>query len=359
MIDGVASLVPAMQGRATALDEAGSYPLEDMAALVEAGALLAPFPVEAGGLGLGTAPDGAGALAAVLTALGRGNLAVGRLYEGHVNAVRLLARYGTEAQVRRAAADAAAGLLFGLWVTDGAVDGLRAGPDGRLRGGKAFCSGAGHAGRAIVTIETMDDEGVAQTRLAFVSTDGAVASRLAGRLHGMRAACTGLVSFEGGQVGAGDWLGPPGAYLQEPDFSAGAWRTSAVTCGGLAALVGEAMRQLVARGRSGDPHQRARMGRAWIAQETALLWRDRAAMAAEGVADDAPGIIATVNFARIAIEAACLEAMTLVERSLGLAAFVHPNPVERMRRDLATYLRQPAADEVLTEAAAHVMRSLG
>jgi len=42
----------------------------------------------------------------------------------------------------------------------------------------------------------------------------------------------------------------------------------------------------------------------------------------------------------------------MVQRTLGLAAFLQTNPVERLMRDLATYLRQPAADEALTEAAA-------
>jgi hypothetical protein len=34
-----------------------------------------------------------------------------------------------------------------------------------------------------------------------------------------------------------------------------------------------------------------------------------------------------------------------------LAAFLEANPVERIMRDLGTYLRQPAPDEALTEAA--------
>jgi hypothetical protein len=48
--------------------------------------------------------------------------------------------------------------------------------------------------------------------------------------------------------------------------------------------------------------------------------------------------------------------MRLVQRSLGLSAFRHGNPVERICRDLGTYLRQPAPDAVLTEAAAHFAR---
>ena len=91
-----------------------------------------------------------------------------------------------------------------------------------------------------------------------------------------------------------------------------------------------------------------------IAQETARLWMQQAAHRAE--ADDADAhAIAYVNFARLAVERACLETITLVQRSLGVAAFLRPNPVERLCRDLGTYLRQPAADMVLTEAAAYRM----
>jgi hypothetical protein len=43
--------------------------------------------------------------------------------------------------------------------------------------------------------------------------------------------------------------------------------------------------------------------------------------------------------------------MRWVQRSLGLSAFGQGNPVERVCRDLATYLRQPAPDQTLTEAA--------
>ena len=61
--------------------------------------------------------------------------------------------------------------------------------------------------------------------------------------------------------------------------------------------------------------------------------------------------MATVGLARIAVEAACLDAMRLLQRSLGLTSFRQGTAMERICRDLSTYLRQPAADEVLTEAA--------
>jgi alkylation response protein AidB-like acyl-CoA dehydrogenase len=157
--------------------------------------------------------------------------------------------------------------------------------------------------------------------------------------------------FDGFSIQPEAFIGISDDYTREPAFSAGAWRTSAVTVGGLEALVGEAMAQLVARGRDRNPHQQSRMGRAIIAQETARLWCSRAAVVAEDLGVDARQKTAYVNLARIAIESATLEALRLVQRSIGLVGFLEPNPIERLMRDLATYLRQPAADEALTEAA--------
>jgi alkylation response protein AidB-like acyl-CoA dehydrogenase len=181
---------------------------------------------------------------------------------------------------------------------------------------------------------------------------GERAERLDVAPQGMRASLTGRVTFDGLAVSSSSVIGNPGDYIREPVFSGGAWRTSAVTLGGLEALVGEAQRQLIARARHNDPYQQARIGEMLIAQETAYLWTREAALIAEGSALALSGdTTGYVNLARIAVEAATLDAMRLVQRSLGLAGFLPPNPVERILRDLATYLRQPAPDEALTEAA--------
>jgi hypothetical protein len=63
-------------------------------------------------------------------------------------------------------------------------------------------------------------------------------------------------------------------------------------------------------------------------------------------------LVAYVNLARLAVEASALELMQLAQRSIGLPAFMRPNPIERISRDLATYLRQPGPDRALTDAAA-------
>ena len=121
-------------------------------------------------------------------------------------------------------------------------------------------------------------------------------------------------------------------------------------------MVEELRVQLVAQGRHLATPQQERFGQAWIAVETARLWTGRAAQV--GGRDPTGPVqdkVATVNLARIAVETVCLDALRLAQRSLGLGAFVRTNPMERMARDLATYLRQPAPDAVLTEAAAHLL----
>lgn len=360
--DGLAARLEAaaaeMAARAGALDLAAAFPHDDIAFLSDAGALVAPFPRTLAGLGWGTEPFGRAGVLRGLLALGRGNLSVGRLYEAHVNAVRLLCRFAPPALTQQAASEAAEGALFGLWVTDPPPDQNRDPlvlTGGRLYGEKMFCSGAGIVHRAVVTAET--DTG---TYLLWAPADLARAAPLPLPLAGLRAARTGQVAFDDVPASDGALFGEPGAYLAEPDFSAGAWRTSALTAGAIAALVEEALRQIAARGRDGAPLQQERLGRAIIAAETASMWADGASQVAEdaNLALSTDAILAEVGFARIAIEAAALEALTLVERSLGLAAFMVGNPVERMARDLRTYLRQPAPDAVLTEAAAHRIATL-
>lgn len=335
-----------MQRRAEALDAEAAFPEQDIAALRETGLLAAPVPESLGGLGAGTEPGGAALVFELLRLLGQGNLAVGRLFEAHVNALRLIALYGTVGQTGQAATDALAGHLFGLWVTDPPGEHLRR-AEGRLVGRKGPCSGAGHCTQALVTVAAPDG-----TRMAVIALGGTEPVSFGPALQGMRAARNGTVDLTGVPAPDDALLGAPGDYLREPDFSCGAWRTTAVTLGGLDALVAATREQLVQRGRTDALLQQTRFGQLLIAQETARLWTQQAAETAERDGPS-PGRVAYVNLARLAVESACLDALRLVQRSLGLAAFAQPNPVERLARDLGTYLRQPAPDEVLLVAGRH------
>ena len=340
------------QANAQRHDPAGGFPASDVAALREAGVLNAVVPGSLGGLGIGTEAQQAHATATALHLIGGGSIALGRIFEGHLNAIRLVMRIGNPAQRRAAAADAQAGHLHALWVTDGA-DPLRYVPTAagiELMGNKMPCSGAGQATRAVVT--AADPAGA--TRLLLLPLQrGEIVRELPAGLQGVRGAATGRVDFSGIQYGSEVTFGGPGDYLREPDFSTGAWRASAVAAGGLSALVEATRAELSSRARAGHPQQRERLGRMFIHEQAAWLWLRHVAPIAENADGDPGHAVASVNLARIAIEQACLDTLQLVQRSLGLSAFLQSNPIERLCRDLATYLRQPAADEVLGEAAAY------
>jgi len=344
-----AALAPWMQQLAAKGDTEGAFPKTELTALQQAGILAIPLPNEAPHW----ASTRVATLAQTLAQLGRGNLSVGRLVEAHINARHLIARFGTQEQRTRATADVRAGELFALWVTDTPGDCLRMVRRGgrlELEGRKMFCSGAGFATRALLTAR---DEADYSLMLVVTLNAGERVCPLEAPLQGMRGAVTGAVDFSGCSFAINSVLGTSGDYLREPDFSAGAWRGSAVASGGLRSLIDLAVETLRAQGRANDPHQKARLGNAMIAWETSRLWVQQAAHIAEDPHTDPATVVAYTGLARIAVESACLDAMRLVQRSLGLGAFRRGVPVERICRDLATYLRQPTPDEVLTGAAAH------
>jgi alkylation response protein AidB-like acyl-CoA dehydrogenase len=152
-------------------------------------------------------------------------------------------------------------------------------------------------------------------------------------------------------------VGREGDYERQPWFSAGAWRFAAVHLGGMERLFDLLRRHLQETSRGQDPHQAARAGQAAIAIETARLWVGHAASIAEApLGSRAPEqLVAYVNLTRLAVETAALDLMQLVHRSVGLQAFLRPNPIERISRDLATYLRQPGPDRALTDAATWIL----
>jgi alkylation response protein AidB-like acyl-CoA dehydrogenase len=349
-------MVPGLQLLAQKTDSRGGYPEREMGILAEAGILAAPLPLRFGGFGLGVEPGRGPELLTLLHMLGQASLPAGRLVEAHINALRLIMSYGSFDLQRSVSKAVLGGAVLALWVTDpaeGALRFVRQGETLALTGQKQFCSGAGQATHAVVTAQSAED---GQPRLLFLDlgTGGRV-SPLRSGLSGMRGAVTGQIDFTGVAARADCLIGIAGDYMKEPDFSAGAWRSSAVALGGLYAILDQLRGQLTARGRQQDPHQCARFGQALIAHQGGRLWLQEAGMMAEDLEAEASDIVATVGLARIAVERACLDGIELAQRSLGLGAFLTGNPVERMARDLATYLRQPAADEVLHNAAAHFM----
>ena len=98
---------------AAAYDDDFAYPAAEIDALRDAKLLTAVLPLEFGGLGVTYAT-----LCDVLRQIGSGSLPLGRLFEGHVNAIGLVVRYGRPEQISLLAREAHAGKISGVWNTD-------------------------------------------------------------------------------------------------------------------------------------------------------------------------------------------------------------------------------------------------
>lgn len=336
-VAAAARLAPRLLAQAPLTDEIGGFPTQEMQWLREAGLFTAVLPVALGGAGLGE-PAAALALSQVLYHVGRGNLAVGRLFEGHVNALLLLRCFASPAQLARYAADARAGHLFGVWNTENPAEGVHLVPNEgaagyRLRGAKTFASGAGHVTRPLLTgalLASLPAVGTAlslaggaaatavPTRLvpSVLSTLASIAAaalappaptppiaaapaklswqmlvlaadaqppvldRSFWRPLGMRATASFRADFTGIAVTAAELIGRPDDYYRQPWFGGGAVRFAAVQLGGAAAVLDETRRFLRRLGRTDDPYQRQRLGEMLALHETGQRWLRGAAVQA-------------------------------------------------------------------------------
>lgn len=393
-VAAAAQLAPRLLAQAAATDEVGGFPTQEMAWLRAAGLLTAALPTSLGGAGLGE-PGATLPLLQALYHIGRGNLAVGRLWEGHVNALLLIRCFGSPAQLARAAADARAGHLFGVWNTENPADGVRLEPQPgapgryRLLGAKTFASGAGHVTRPVLTgallappapaTSARRDQGPApaipvagpppaptgwQLVLLRADEQPPTLDRSFWRPLGMRATASFRADFTGITLTPDDLIGQPDDYYRAPWFGGGAARFAAVQLGGAAAVLDETRRFLRRTGRTDDPYQRQRLGELLALHETGQLWLRGAAEHATlpstpaGLAAVRPDALATyVNALRATTETICLQTLRLAERSVGARGLLQPEPFERLHRDLTHYLRQPAPDATVADAGRFALAS--
>jgi len=340
VIERLRNALPSIQARAGDLDRGGGFPTQDLAFLRACGALEV----------FGQADVAPLELMEALRLVGRGNLSVGRVFEGHVNGARLVTWYGDSDQRRQLRGQLQAGQVFGVWNTEKppGVGVAMKGVETALIGQKCFATGAGHIDHVIVTAALAD--GRRQMVIADAH-DPERADASGWRVRGMKATLSGSYDLTGLPVDAATRLGGPGDYEREPRFSGGAWRFTAVQLGGVERIIGLLRDHLAATPAGNDPIHRARFGLALAAARSAYLWVREAAERAEA-ADAGPAEIAFVLMTRGVIERAGLAAIDAAERSVGTRAFFEDNPIDLACRDLALYLRQPAPDQALDRAAA-------
>ncbi|MEX3317123.1 acyl-CoA dehydrogenase [Sulfitobacter sp. PS-8MA] len=288
---------------------------------------------------------------AALMQIGAANLSVGRLWEGHVNALRLLRLYGSAGQVRRAEALIASGALLGVWGADGAPPVTRDENTGKLNGEKLFASGLGTVTHALITVNSGPE---VQLALVDVRDENRADARQWDML-GMRATASGKFDFTGLSLDKSALIGAPGNYLAEPHFIGGVWRIAALQAGAAAGLIGAAAEQLRAADRLEAEAQKTRLMQVLMRVWAGMAMAERAATAAQCDSLDPERIVATSIAARLFTEEVGLEAISAVEQSLGLRHFTQSAETGRMARDLSVYLRQAARDAFLQRAAGQAL----
>ncbi|MGB3790324.1 MAG: acyl-CoA dehydrogenase family protein [Phormidesmis sp.] len=354
---------------AASVDCIGSFPTDDFKKLADAGLLVAPLRADLGGFGLGFQSDQMSLLLQILKQIGRGNLSLGRVFEGHVNGLQLVQTFGTDRQIRAFSADTHERKAFGVWNAE-AADGVKLHPIGggyyRIEGSKTFCSGCGYVERPFVNGVLPD--GSWQMCIVPMEKANVMVDPDWWQPPGMRASASYKVDFTGVEVGPDEIISGPGDYFRQPWLSGGVVRFAAVQLGGAEALFDATRKYLQDLGRIDHPHQQARLGKMAIALEQGNLWLEGGAVQIEKYAavfgdmpdqprSDSGRLVSYCNMVRTAIEQICMDMIQLSERCIGTQGLLPPHPMERIIRDLTLYLRQPAFDASLTGVGEYVLSS--
>ena len=288
-----------------------------------------------------------------MIAVGRQDAALGRLFEGHVNALQLVRLYGDARQRRWAESAQANGVRIGVWNNDHFGNPLRE-DVGRLRGAKSFASGAGLLTHALVTTQAHSPDDV---QMWIVTLDPATSEtdRDWWQPVGMQRSETHIVSWDGSQAPDAQRLGGPGLYQRQPHFSGGGLRFAAVQAGAVAGLHDRLVEALQSRDRAGHPIQRRRVAESFSCAQTAI---DAVMSAARAHDPDHPDWLVRCDAARHRVLECAEEQIMRVQRAVGLQGLMHPHPLATHLSDLCTYIRQPGPDAA-TDTVAEAVLSRG
>lgn len=336
-------------------EPAPAFPSEEFSLLAEFGVLAAPLPEDEGGLGWGIEPGKYGQSLQLLREVGRANLAVGRIFEGHVNALQLIHVYGTSEQFLKAAADVRdQNCIFGVWNTE-PQNGVRFTQDGaiQMHGKKSFASGAGYIQRAIVTGK-LPKQGWQMSIVALDRVQLEI-DKSSWQPIGMEATASYHVDFSNVRLDRNELLGEPDDYYRNPLFLGGAIRFAAVQLGAAESLLNLLRQFLIETKRVDDPYQLARIGEIAIAVESGRQWVLQAGDHFNRWRTDGDRMMSFANMTRIAIQEICLKTIDLTERCIGARGLLAPYSFARILRDLQMYLRQAGPDKALASVGQHIL----
>lgn len=290
----------------------------------------------------------------ILFDIGKLDLSVGRIYEGHVNALLLIDIYGTDEQKILYFEEAANGKLFGVWNTEDPKNGLQikeGSAEGYrfLRGTKMFCSGGLQVDYPIVTANT--GKGMQMLVLDIKKMQDLKEDWSLWDPVGMRPSVSCQIDFAY-QLVHKDWvLGKLDDYYKEPFFSWGAVRFCAVQLGGAQKIADVMLQHLQITKRSTDPYQRSRIGKVAILMQTGKLWLKEAAKKnKQSMGEKQKDLkINYSNMMRTMTLMLCEDVIKIADKAVGIQGVMKDHPLERPVRDLRVYLKQAGPDNALAQ----------
>ncbi|HDS1728873.1 TPA: acyl-CoA dehydrogenase [Pseudomonas putida] len=263
------------------------------------------------------------------------DLGLAKLYEGHTDALAVLAECG--------AAQHAHDGIWGMWAAEPpdarAHIVARHGERVQLQGRKAWCSGALQIDRALLTAWENDQPQLVAIELSHPSQRIQAEQWQA---VGMASTASVTIEFDNSP---GLAIGTPGQYLSRPGFWQGGAGIAACWYGAAEALAGY-LREHCNKPRP-DPHADAHLGAADAALYGArAALRECAAWIDQHPQDDASF---EVRRTRAQIEQAVEQVIQHVGRALGATPFCRSSHFARLSADLPVYLRQSHAERDLAE----------
>ena len=286
----------------------------------------------------------------ILFELGRADLSVGRIIEGHINALLLIDKYGTGLQKKTYFDRAIQGDLFGIWNTEmewERVELKKKDNNLFLSGAKDFCTGGLNINFAI--INAAHNKGPRMVILPIQKLTHLQEDWSHWNPSGMRASVSCRIDFTKTRITEDQLLGVVHDYYKDPFFSWGAVRFSAVQLGGAQSIIDKVVEDLVKRKRAGDPYQKMRLGQLSILIETGKLWINKAEKM-EALVNDVSHSKTTVNFSnmmRTLSTQTCEEIISIAEKAIGVQSYMKKHPMEKTIRDLRVYLKQAGPDMAL------------
>lgn len=265
------------------------------------------------------------------------DLSLAKLYEGHTDALAILAEAGAEVSGCEG--------LWGMWAAEapGARVIFKPGVDGAclLSGTKAWCSGARHLDSALLTVWQSNGAGPFLARVALAQP-GVSFDDSAWRATGMRASESVDVGFE--RVAA-RLVGGERFYLERAGFWQGGIGVAACWHGGASAIAGMLRRQTASAGDRAGWHRLAALGAVdAVLSASAALLREAAHWIDSHPQDQARTWALRT---RASADAACEAVLHHATRALGAGPLCRDARFGRTAADLPVFVRQCHAERDL------------